>query len=150
MQAPLAAARSSLTVRNALTELSGVSRWVGEWARQHRLPGALAQILDLCTAEVVTNIINYAYDDDALHRINLHLLIREDLISLEIEDDGRPFDPVANAAHPQRPNLEEGRVGGWGIRIVAHFAEDLRYRRADASNQLTITFRNPDGYRADS
>ena len=143
MRDPLGAVQPSLIVRNQLSELSRVSDWVYEWARQYRLPDALAQILDLCTAELVTNIISYACDDDAVHPISLSLRMQEDLISLELEDEGKPFDPLENIAHAPRTNLEEGRIGGWGLGIVRHFAEELCYRRADARNRLTIIFRHP-------
>ncbi len=141
MSAPRIAARPSLMVRNELSELPRVSSWVDEWARQHRLPSTLAQILDLCTAEVVTNIISYAHDDNAAHSIGLNLRMHEDLIRLEVEDEGKPFNPVENPAQVPRTNLEEGRIGGWGLRIVRHFADELCYRRVDARNRLTVIFR---------
>ena len=143
MRASPIAARPALVVRNELSELSRVSSWVDEWARLHQLSSTLTQILDLCTAEVVTNIISYAYDDDAVHPISLNLRIDEDRISLEVEDEGKPFDPLGNPAPATRANLETGRIGGWGLRIVRHFAEDLCYARADARNRLTVIFRHP-------
>jgi serine/threonine-protein kinase RsbW len=137
------AARQTLVVRNELSELSRVRDWVDQWTRQHRLPDALAQILDLCTAEVVTNIISYGYDDHGVHPISLSLEMQDDLISLEIEDEGKPFDPVENQPQETRKTLDQGRVGGWGLRIVRHFSEGLCYRRAEARNLLRVIFRHP-------
>jgi anti-sigma regulatory factor (Ser/Thr protein kinase) len=131
-----------LIVRNQRSELSRVSVWVEAWARQQRLPSTLAQILDLCAAEVLTNVISYAYDDNALHPISLNLRVDEDRISLEIEDEGKPFDPGQLAAQPLS-TLDEGRIGGWGLRIVRHFADDLQYRRVGERNRVTVVFRQP-------
>ncbi len=145
MRAPLIGGgpSESLIVRNERSELSRVSGWVHAWVRRHRLPSKLAQILDLCTAEVVTNIISYAYDDNAPHPISLKLSIDEGRVSLEVEDEGKPFDSGQVAAQPSPLSLEEGRIGGWGLRILRHFASDLRYRRVDSRNQLTVFFQLP-------
>jgi anti-sigma regulatory factor (Ser/Thr protein kinase) len=143
---PIGASHPSLMVSNELSELSRVSAWVEAWARQGGLPSMLVQIMDLCAMELVTNIINYAYDGDSVHAIGLNLCKNEDgRVSLEIEDDGRPFDPLQNAAQPSAKSLEESRIGGWGLGIVRHFADELQYRRVDARNRLTVIFRHPDG-----
>lgn len=102
----------------------------------------LAQYIDLCATELVTNVVNYAYDDDAAHSIELHLRIEGERISLEIEDDGRSFDPVETPERLRFTELDQGRVGGWGIGIVRHFADDMQYCRADERNRLTVVFRH--------
>jgi serine/threonine-protein kinase RsbW len=142
MHVPPGAAGTSLIVRSELSELSRVSDWVEAWAQQCGLPDALAQILDLCTAELVTNIVSYAYDDNAAHPIELSLAMEENRIRLEVKDEGKPFDPLESAAHTRGATLEGGRIGGWGLGIVRHFAEALSYCRADARNQLTVVFGN--------
>jgi len=143
---PMGASSASLVVSNKLPELSRVSAWLEAWAREGGLPAMLVPIMDLCAMELVTNIINYAYDTDSVHAIGLNLCKNEDgRVSLEIEDDGRPFDPLRTAAEPSAKSLEEARIGGWGIGIVRHFADELQYRRVDARNRLTVIFRHPDG-----
>jgi anti-sigma regulatory factor (Ser/Thr protein kinase) len=117
-----------------------VSAWVKAWAREHALPATLVQHLDLCAAELVTNVIDHAYDDNAAHSICLTLHVAGDQIRLEIEDDGKPFDPAAKPTRPAPSGLEDARIGGWGIDLVRHFARDLRYCRTDARNHLTAIF----------
>ena len=92
------------------------------------------------------DLASVVWDTDSVHAIGLNLCKNEDgRVSLEIEDDGRPFDPLQTAAEPSAKSLEEARIGGWGIGIVRHFADELQYRRVDARNRLTVIFRHPDG-----
>jgi serine/threonine-protein kinase RsbW len=129
-----------LTVTNRLSELGRVSAWIQEWTARNGIPADVAQRLDLCSAELVTNIVSHAFDDNGTeHSICLALCREAEAVRLEIEDDGRPFDPAALDPTPPVPkSIEEARVGGWGLTIVHHIADHLCYRRTDGRNRLTL------------
>jgi len=135
------AAEACLVVRSDTSELSRVSRWVDDWARECRLSAVLTHHLDLCASELVANVVDHAHDDDAAHPIRLRLQMLGDRVCFEIEDDGKPFDPVSAPAPMRATDPEHARIGGWGIAIVRHFAEDLTYLRTEAGNRLTVFFR---------
>jgi anti-sigma regulatory factor (Ser/Thr protein kinase) len=99
-----------------------------------------AQQLDLCSAEAVTNVMTHGMPDPALHRIEVRIGREADAILLEIEDDGVAFDPT-QAPPPPPVTLDSDRVGGWGIRIVRRLSDEVRYRRVDGFNRLTLVFR---------
>ena len=132
---------ASLVVRNDASELSGVSAWVDAWARHQRLPATLVHHLDLCATEVVTNIVSHAFEGAKAHRISLSLGMDHDRVTLEVEDDGKPFDPRAVAPPPARTDLDDGPPGGWGLAIVRHFADELHYLRTAGRNRLTVVLR---------
>jgi serine/threonine-protein kinase RsbW len=129
-----------LVVRNELSELQRVAEWVNEWAQQHRLPIRIAQKLDLCSTEVVTNIISYAFDDNAVHQILLSLRWEDTVFSLEIEDDGKPFNPLEAEEPARLTSLEDARIGGWGVPIIRRYSDALRYRRIHGKNRLTVVY----------
>jgi serine/threonine-protein kinase RsbW len=133
--------QASLIVGSELRELSRVSAWVQYWAEQHRLPARVAQHLDLCSTEVVTNIITHAYSDAGVQRIALRLGWQGNDVALEVEDQGGRFDPLQVARSAPASNLQDARVGGWGIPIVRRFSDGLYYRREDGRNRLTLLFR---------
>lgn len=118
-----------------------MSNWINEWARQHQLAYSVAQKLELCSSEVVTNVIGHAYDDKREHEIALRLRRQNDLLNLEVEDDGKPFNPLQVPAHAPMTSLEDARIGGWGIPIVRRLSDALDYRHADGKNCLTLSFR---------
>jgi anti-sigma regulatory factor (Ser/Thr protein kinase) len=129
-----------LIVRNDASELSRVSAWVDAWAQHQGLPVTLVHHLDLCATELVTNVIDHAFEGAVTHPISLRLAMDHDRITLEVEDDGKPFDPRA-VAPPPRTDLDERPPGGWGLAIVRHFADELRYLRTAGRNRLTVVLR---------
>ena len=54
------ARQASLTVGRELRDLSRVTAWVHDWAEREHLPSRVVSNLDLCSTEVVTNIMNHA------------------------------------------------------------------------------------------
>ena len=132
-----------LVIRNDLAELARVGLWVNAWSQDQKLPAAVAERLDLCSVEAVTNIVTHAYVDDASHEIRLRLECQGDLVSLEIEDDGRVFDPRQVEEPWSAASLEDARIGGLGVPIVRNFSDDLQHRRHDGCNHLTLYFRLP-------
>lgn len=130
-----------LVVSNDLSELAGVNVWLKSWTERHRVPLHTAERLDLCSAEVLTNIVSYGYPDGGRHRISLSLAFRGGRVALEIQDDGTPFDPQSATTPQSEPTLEDAPVGGWGLPIVRHFSDELHYRRLEGRNLLTLTFR---------
>ena len=132
---------ASLIVGSELRELSRVSAWVQDWAEQHRLPPRIAQHLDLCSTEVVTNIMTHACSDAGAQRILLRLGWQGEDVALEVEDEGSRFDPLQVPRPVSASTLQDARVGGWGIPIVRRFSDGLHYRREDGRNCLTLLFR---------
>jgi len=131
---------NSLVVSNDLSELARVAAWVHAWTQRHHVPARTAERIDLCSIEVVTNIMTHAYTGRGTHQISLRLDSQHDQLVLEIQDDGGPFDP-RKADEPQPPAcLEDAKTSGWGIQIFRHFSDELRYHRADGRNQLTLIF----------
>ena len=136
-------APESLVISNDLAELGRVGVWVNAWSRIHNLPASTAQRVDLCSAEAITNIVTHAYADDASHHIRLRLAYREQLVSLEIEDDGREFDPARLDKPEPAKKLEDARVGGLGVHIFRSLSDELHHRRDGGCNHLTLIFRLP-------
>jgi anti-sigma regulatory factor (Ser/Thr protein kinase) len=140
MSTALDAAPASLIVPNDWSQLTRVSNWINEWAQRHELPPLTVQSLDLCSTEVVSNIIDHAYTDNGTHPINLHLHLQENQVLLEVEDEGKPFNPLEVEAPPPVTSIETARIGGWGVPILRRFSDGLRYRRAEGKNRLTMIF----------
>src|SRR5258706_11090524 len=84
----------SLEIRNELDELTRLAEWVHAAAGRMQLPYDVLSDVDHCAAEAVHNIIAYAYTDAAVHLIRVTLVRELDRVSLEIEDDGVPFNPL--------------------------------------------------------
>jgi hypothetical protein len=62
---------------------------------------------------------------------------------LVIVDEGKPFDTcaMANVPRPKAASLAEASLGGLGLAMMRSFSDELRYRRHEGRNHLTICVR---------
>jgi serine/threonine-protein kinase RsbW len=132
--------QASLTVGSELGELARVSAWVHDWAEGQRLPPRVALNLDLCSTEVVTNIMTHASSQGA-QNIFLRLGWQGQDVALEVEDECGEFDPRQVPEPAPATSIQDARIGGWGIPILRRFSDGLRYSHHDGRNCLTLLFR---------
>jgi serine/threonine-protein kinase RsbW len=130
-----------LAISSELSELAHVGAWLNDWTQRHAVPAPMAERLDLCSTEVITNIMAHGYTDRSIHQITVSLDWQGDCLALEVQDDGRPFDPRQAEEPPPAASLEEVAIGGWGLQIVRRFSDEWRYHRANGRNHLTLIFR---------
>jgi anti-sigma regulatory factor (Ser/Thr protein kinase) len=124
--------------RNRRDEIRRLGEVAERFAAEHQLSDDDVMAINLVLDEVLSNIIEYGYDGEAEHEIRVTMAVDGDLLSIEIEDDGRPFDPLqAPAPDLDRP-LEERPVGGLGIHLVRTLMEAVEHQRRDGRNILTM------------
>jgi serine/threonine-protein kinase RsbW len=84
----------------------------------------------------VTNIIKYGYEDSLTHAISLRLALMESTLEIEIDDDGKAFNPFSqpkpDASHAAR------EVGDLGIRLVRNMLDACAYERRDGRNFVRL------------
>ena len=129
-----------LHLRNDTAELERLAAELARFGSAHGLSERDLFQVTLALDEVVTNVISYAFDDAAEHEIAVRLRFAAGGIAIEVEDDGRPFDPLAVPpvdAQLERP-IEEREVGGLGLHLVRRTMDGLEYRREMGKNVLTM------------
>ena len=120
------------------SELRRVSEWVRAFATERQLTRQVAHGLELAVDEALTNIMSYAFRDNAEHEITVELRAQPDSIRVELEDDGVPFNPLAVPVGAPPENLEKSRPTGRGILLMKSFMDDVQYARRDGKNVLTM------------
>lgn len=123
-----------LVIPNELSAIRNMSEWLDASMREMGVGDDLVFKFDLCANEAVTNIISYGYTDALAHEIALSISLEDDKVSLEIEDDGQPFNPLESPEHAQPASLEEAEIGGVGIDLIRKFMDECRYRRDAGKN----------------
>ena len=96
----------------------------------------------LIVEELVTNLAKYGYQAGAPRgSALLQLGFENQSVTLEMTDDGEPFDPLA--VPPPEFDLVAGErpVGGLGLHLVRSLAEAVRYARTDNRNHLKLKLR---------
>jgi len=108
------------------------------WLIKDLAPDDVASV-NLAIDELVSNVINYAFDDGKVHQIQLTVTVEGDLLTLSIDDEGKAFNPLEVPMPDLDQPIEQRPVGGLGIFLVKSIADTLAYRREDGHNILTLT-----------
>lgn len=128
----------AVTLRNRLSELDRLSRVVASFGESQHLPEKVLYAVTLALDEIVTNIISYGYDDQADHQISLRLSLQAGELTAEVEDDGKPFNPLEAPEPDLKASIEERQVGGLGIHLIRNMMDRVEYRRLQGKNLLVM------------
>ncbi len=109
-----------------------------EYARARDIPERTVFALALSLEECGSNIVNHAFRGDPEQTFKVSFDLTGDSFVIELRDRGPAFDPTT-AATPQTPGTDI--AGGWGIQLVRHYIEDIRYTREAGENVLRLTKR---------
>jgi anti-sigma regulatory factor (Ser/Thr protein kinase) len=128
-------------LRNDPTEARQIEQWIQSFAETARLSPAARSAFDHALVEWITNVTAYAYDDAREHWIAIRFWTAPGQARVEVEDDGREFNPLTRPPVDTRAPLEHRPIGGLGIHIVRQMMDSVEYRREAGRNILTMTRR---------
>lgn len=128
-------------LRNNPAETRQVQAWLQDFAARACLSEATRQAFDLSLEEWLTNVINYGYEDAGEHWIQLRFFAAPADARVEVEDDGRAFNPLELPPVDTTTPLEQRSIGGLGIHMIRKLMDSLEYRRHDGRNCLVLTRR---------
>lgn len=131
---------NQLIIKNQAVEILTVSEWLKTYFKQNNLPNELVYKFDLCSNEAITNIISYGFHDDVEHDIQLRLFIEGTKVTLEITDQGIPFNPLEKPEHTQPEDIKSAAIGGLGIDLIRHYVDACCYSREGNKNVFKIIF----------
>ena len=134
----------ALSVRNDSGDLARIAAAVDDFADRHGLPRQDRYQVQLCIEEMFMYIVEYGYDDAGAHRIEIRLDMKEGDRQLEIGivDDGRELAPGSLMFQPGPDTIEEESVvAGLGLHLVRTYVDDMRYRRENGRNHLSLSKR---------
>jgi serine/threonine-protein kinase RsbW len=131
-------AEENIVITNKVEELPILAAKIEELAERWELPMSLAMNLNLVLEEAVSNVIFYAFNDQEKHEIEILLSIESKILTIEISDNGIPFDPTLR----QKPDIElpaeERPIGGLGIFLISKIMDTVTYSRQNNQNKLTL------------
>jgi len=129
----------TLELKNDLSELQSLTQAINEYCKSLGFSSEILFALNLSLEEVLTNIISYGYEDEGEHLIVVSISRSHGRLEIEVEDDGRAFNPLEQEPPDTNAPLEERPIGGLGIHLVRHYMDALDYKREDGRNILSMT-----------
>lgn len=128
----------SFGLKNDLSELTVLRRHVQNFGRMAGLSENCLFEIILCLDELFTNIVSYGFDDDRHHLIQFTLQMDNDVLILDVEDGGIPFNPLSKQESRIPIDPKNIKIGGLGIHIVKKLTNDICYQRNRGKNHLTL------------
>lgn len=134
----MSSANIRIMLQNNVSEIEKLHRELESFGRACGLSSKTVSELDLILEEIVANIISYAYKDTDRHEIAVQGTLKDGELVFEVEDDGRPFNPLQNPPPDLGSPLERRKVGGLGLHLVREFTNSIEYYWNMERNRLVI------------
>jgi anti-sigma regulatory factor (Ser/Thr protein kinase) len=137
--------QDAITVPGVLESLSTIRNYVRQAAEQAGIDSKRAYRLRLAVDEIATNIALHGYqENDLVGEIQVRATVDDKTLTIQIEDEAIPFDPLG---HPRPNNLDlpiEARpYGGLGVYLAVQNVDRFDYQYANGRNyNILILNRN--------
>ncbi|MBP7507479.1 MAG: ATP-binding protein [Prolixibacteraceae bacterium] len=126
-------------VENRIEELPLLFSKIEELGEMWNLSLPLTMNINLVLEEAVSNVIFYAFNDEKRHEIIILVSLENEVLKIEIIDDGLPFDPTNRQMPDVTLSAEDREIGGLGIYLIKQIMDTVEYARVDNNNILTLT-----------
>lgn len=126
-------------LQNDCVQLPEVLARIEVHLQEQGVPPDAVMTARLGLEEILTNTLSCAFPDGGSHEVAVNLVVADWDLSLEVVDDGIPFDPLHEAPEPDvDAAIADRAVGGLGIHLVKSLMDQVRYRRAGDHNHLEM------------
>ena len=89
---------------------------------------------DLAVSEAFTNSVKYADERDTPQILTLTFEFEPRQLTVSVRDANLPFSIETPA-----PNIDNGKIGGWGLRVIRKVMDSVSYRREGDSNIISMS-----------
>jgi anti-sigma regulatory factor (Ser/Thr protein kinase) len=128
----------SFELKNDLSELETLCQHLNKFGQDTGLSEACITDINICLDELFTNIVCYGFKDNLEHMTRFNMQLNNNVLTVSIEDEGIPFNPLEKEDPEIPDDLIDVRIGGLGISIVRKLMDDIRYERKHGRNRLTM------------
>lgn len=137
----MSADRLKFKVANRLSEIAPLADRVSAFCAERGVSESVAFRINLALEELLTNTIKYGYADQDAHEIVIELQQFDDRVTVEIVDDGKPFDLTQVPTPDLDAPIEQRVIGGLGLHFVRTMMDEVRYCRDGSRNRVTLVKR---------
>jgi len=124
-------------IGNDIAELNQLNSHLEQLAEDWNIPEKPLFQINLAVDELVTNIINYGYEEGQ-HKIILTFSLQDDAVMIHIQDQGKAFNPLTMPEPDILEPAEKRKIGGLGIHLTKTMMDSIKYERSNETNNVTI------------
>lgn len=120
--------------------LTHITAAVEELGRRENWPSGLVFKVNLILEELGLNSLTHGRSQQGNSELEITLISQQDALTIELFDNGTPFDPIKDAPRPDLDApLDDRPIGGLGVHMVRTIVDDATYQREEGRNHLTLT-----------
>ncbi|MCB9245335.1 MAG: SpoIIE family protein phosphatase [Flavobacteriales bacterium] len=127
-----------LKIKNTRDDLKTIESRFTEFCDRTRIKKDICDKIRVVFDELLTNVIDYAFEDELEHLISIRVDLHTNKLVLTIEDDGKPFNPFQKDPPDVNLSMDEREIGGLGIHLVKNLMDEYNYKRLIGKNVVTL------------
>ncbi len=129
---------TTVRLKNQISELKYLYQALVQFGQKHDISLKILDEMNLALEEIITNIISYAFSTEAEHTIILRLSKEDHQLIAEVEDDGKPFNPLDAPDPDIGLPVEDRPIGGLGILLTKNMVDHIDYSQRNGKNLLRL------------
>ena len=128
-----------IIIINKLNQLDRIQQFLEQLGTEWSLDPGVVFELNLVLEEHISNLLFYAYSDQAKHEISVEIERHGTQLKIVVSDDGREFNflELPDNTEINKP-LEERKIGGLGIHFIKTLMDHLEYKSDGKTNRLIM------------
>lgn len=127
----------SIRIGPTLEDLQPVAEFVELFCAEEGVPDGAAFHLALVIEEAASNVVRHAYAGGGRDG-TVSMERGADSVTVEIVDDGPPFDPFSVPTPDLDAPLMDREIGGLGVEMMRKMTDRQSYSRDGGRNRLTL------------
>ncbi len=103
----------------------------------------LAFKVTIVVDELSQNVIDYS-SSEVPNDVSVEVTAQPDEVTVEVIDDGIPFNPLTDTPPPDlTSSLEDREIGGLGVHFTKTLMDEVQYSRVAGKNRLRVVAHKP-------
>lgn len=127
-----------LILKNDLSDLEKLHSFLDEIRQRLSVSKKCLFETNLALEELYSNVLSYGFNNHTDHFIKITVTAAQGVLNIRVDDDGKPFNPLKAKEPNLQYDIENCEPGGLGIHLVKHFMDNIRYKRYQNRNVLTM------------
>ncbi len=120
-------AHQSIQIPNDRDQIDSVRKFFDQFGEENQLSEKVVHDIQMALDELLTNIVNYGYEDDGEHIIDVRFEVGGKNLKVEIVDDAKPYNMLEREDPDTTLSVEDKPIGGLGVYLVKQLMSHTEY-----------------------
>ena len=129
----------TVQITNQRDQVDTVRKFFDDYSKENKLTEKTVHDIQMALDELLTNIVNYGYEDSDEHKIDVRFGINDDAVRVEIIDDSKPYNILEQENPDISLSVEDKPIGGLGIFLIKKLMSNVDYYTEEGKNHLVMT-----------